>query len=322
MIGKIPHQFGVTILSRGLVYQRRGRYTVIEQQNNRPHKFNSQIQIIIMNISALHTACKNRLVRTVEKILNEDATLVHAVTESLQTPLHIISSRKDIRSHKIARMLLQAEANVNAIDASGNTPLHCACRVGNALVISVLIAGGAHVNLVNHNGETSLNLAGSFGSKHPECIRLLLQVGADVNSQDNCGNTPLMSTWSPDQLTVEKATNKAAVTMLLQAGASVMLRNFRGETVLDKYVRCHSAWHVVQFIQAGANLSAPDSSGQSLLSKARQNVYGSGISALILRLHFMIHLVTCWARCAATRSGSLRYLPTELIRKLDDMLFD
>ena len=144
-----------------------------------------------MENSPLHKACLDRSIRDVKKILKENVTLVHAVNESLRTPLHMISVEKDIRSPKIISLLLQAGANVNAKDAKGNTPLHCACYTGNAQVISVLLEEGADVKLVNHNGGTPWILAGSFCRKHSECIGLLLQAGANAREQESDGTSLL-----------------------------------------------------------------------------------------------------------------------------------
>jgi ankyrin repeat protein len=58
--------------------------------------------------------------------------------------------------------------------------------------IKMLIDHGADVNAVNNSGNTVLHAAfKTFGELNYDCIKILIDHGADVNAVDNSGNTVL-----------------------------------------------------------------------------------------------------------------------------------
>jgi ankyrin repeat protein len=60
---------------------------------------------------------------------------------------------------EVARYLVDAGANVNALSPNGTTALMMAVRGGYAPVVDLLLAHGADVNLHNENGATALSWA-------------------------------------------------------------------------------------------------------------------------------------------------------------------
>ena len=126
--------------------------------------------------------------------------------KSGKTPLMLNS-----HSEKIARLLLEHGADVNAQDDDGRTALmHESLDLP---VARVLLAAGANPNLRNKKGETAL----LFQMRHPrstggcitndkgeitgmwdgeampvELLQALIDAGADVNMPDKEGNTPMM----------------------------------------------------------------------------------------------------------------------------------
>ncbi len=71
-----------------------------------------------------------------------------------------------------------------------NDTLLSASRKGETATVALLIAAGADVNTVDKNGKTPLCLAASCG--HTECARLLLTTsGIDINKKDKWSNTAL-----------------------------------------------------------------------------------------------------------------------------------
>jgi len=67
--------------------------------------------------------------------------------------------------------------------------LHGAASSGDIEEVKRLISHGADVNTKNENGETPLHLAANGG--HKAVVQLLIANGADIEAEDKGGNTPL-----------------------------------------------------------------------------------------------------------------------------------
>jgi ankyrin repeat protein len=83
------------------------------------------------------------------------------------------------------RARLEAGAGVNARDAEGNTPLILAALYAGPDCVRLLLEKEADVNAVNKAGATALIRAAT----DPEKARLLIAAGADVKARTNVGNT-------------------------------------------------------------------------------------------------------------------------------------
>ena len=72
----------------------------------------------------------------------------------------------------------------------GYTPLHEAVTSGHHKVADFLLEkiNGAHVNCRANRGYTALHLAAK--SDHEECVKVLLNHGADISLIDEYGKTP------------------------------------------------------------------------------------------------------------------------------------
>lgn len=73
---------------------------------------------------------------------------------------------------------------------NGNTPLLVAALQGNAMMVSRLIEAGANLYAVNNDFNGVLFNACYADS--PEVIRLLIEAGADINDTNEEGTTALM----------------------------------------------------------------------------------------------------------------------------------
>ena len=84
-----------------------------------------------------------------------------------------------------ARLLLAYGANPNIADENGITPLH---RASDPKIIKLFLENGAALSLNKKNkyGKTPLN-----GIRNEESVVLLINAGANIDTQDNGGNTPL-----------------------------------------------------------------------------------------------------------------------------------
>ena len=79
--------------------------------------------------------------------------------------------------------ILATEADVNAKDEDGRTPLHLAVVSANRDVYQLLVDKGANVNAKDRDGRTPLHLA--VESADADVIKFLLDKGADINAKDD-----------------------------------------------------------------------------------------------------------------------------------------
>ena len=85
---------------------------------------------------------------------------------------------------------IRAGTNINTKeDFGGSTPLILAAIFGQTEVAKILIDAGAELDAQNNSGGTVLHQACFFG--RPEIVRLLVNAGADPHAVNNRGLTPL-----------------------------------------------------------------------------------------------------------------------------------
>jgi ankyrin repeat protein len=77
-------------------------------------------------------------------------------------PLHAAAAG---RSREVVTLLVQAGADVNAVQAGGWTALHAAAQNGDAEMTKVLLKGGANIDVTAENGQTALDLAMGKGAQ-------------------------------------------------------------------------------------------------------------------------------------------------------------
>jgi ankyrin repeat protein len=95
------------------------------------------------------------------------------------------------RNVEAAQEAITAEADVNVKSRvrDGFTPLHLAAEGGDERMAQLLIDNGANVNAKHKLHGTPLHAAA--GGQHIKVVRLLIDKGADRNAKDINGHTPL-----------------------------------------------------------------------------------------------------------------------------------
>ncbi|XP_040464738.1 palmitoyltransferase ZDHHC13 isoform X2 [Falco naumanni] len=139
-----------------------------------------------------------------------------------------------------------------------STPLHWAIRQGHLPMVILLMKYGADPSLIDGEGFSSIHLAVLF--QHMPIVAYLLSKGQNIDTTDLNGQTPLMLAaqkvlgpeptrfllkFNPSFNAVDNvqkntalhwaitAGNTGAVDLLLEAGASLDIKNVKGETPLD-----------------------------------------------------------------------------------------
>lgn len=128
--------------------------------------------------TCLHTAVESYdpKPKVVELLIENDAD-VDAINNNGETCLHIAATTSNI---KVVRFLVKEKnADVNARDKYGNTPLHC---VDDVEVMRFLIAKDAKVNARNKSRYTPLYYAINHvkGESRKKIVQLLVENGADT----------------------------------------------------------------------------------------------------------------------------------------------
>jgi len=83
-------------------------------------------------------------------------------------------------SREVVDYLIRLGLDVNAIDVYGNTPIHYAVRLKRPDLVARLVEAGADVNVVNGEGVSPLRQALLDKPYSQECIKSLLDAGANM----------------------------------------------------------------------------------------------------------------------------------------------
>ena len=214
--------------------------------------------------TALMFAVKENHVQCVKELIKAGADVnmwSHIYSTKRARPLHAATKRG---SEECVKLLIDAGANVNDWDGDDITPLISALKRKNPTMVELLIKEGAGVN--HHNGKKPLNFAAESGCE--ECLKLLIDAGADVNA---IGRHSSISTWlySVDNQTALMCAVRCgftnSVNMLLAAGANVNIRNDDGTNALH-FAAFFSYCEVVKILlKEGADVNAKNSCGLTAL---------------------------------------------------------
>ncbi len=121
------------------------------------------------NGSALHVAVQNG-VSEITKILINAGADVMALDENRNTPLHIAAH---VGSTDISLNLIEAEADVMSLNKNGDTPLHVAAKNHNGAVAILLLREGASPKTLNKDGLSAKDIVRETVNYHdPEWAHL------------------------------------------------------------------------------------------------------------------------------------------------------
>lgn len=166
---------------------------------------------------------------------------------------------------EIVELLLNAKADPNIQDLSGNTALILAAKYGKTETVELLLNNGANPNIKrfkqnmvtfrSQDDWTALMEAAQAGRK--EIVELLLNAKADANIQSQYGSTALILTSDLD-----------TIRLLLKAGADPNILNKKGVGVLNDAAYYGRTDIVKELIDVNADLNIKNLLGVTPLDLA------------------------------------------------------
>jgi ankyrin repeat domain-containing protein 50 len=156
-------------------------------------------------------------------------------------------------------------------NAPGFTDLMVASFFGHAAAVELLLQKGAELESQDKNGRTPLSWAAEKG--HTEVVELLLQKGAELESEGDDGGTPL--SWAAVNGHTE------VVELLLQKGAEVESKDKDGWTPLSWAAEDGHTEVVELLLQKGAEVESKDKDGRTPLSWAAKEGHTEVVELLL-----------------------------------------
>ncbi len=155
-------------------------------------------------------------------LLKAGAPVNCRVTEDASTPLHKACAGGKPGHLSAARQLIDAKANVHALNKWRETPLLTAANHGNAGAVDLLLKAGADPCKCTDTGWSPLSIAAYKG--HDDVVRLLLEEGAPTEEADPSLSALLQAATKGLPDTVE---------LLLRHGADHTVTTKKGDTALS-----------------------------------------------------------------------------------------
>jgi ankyrin repeat protein len=205
----------------------------------------------------LHSQCAMNNVWAI-KLLGQ--TTASIVNRDGWTILHSASHANAISCVR-AILATFGSAMMHARDARGEQATHVCATAGHAHVLRLLVDAGADVQSESAAGWTPLHCAAAGG--HLECVSALLAAGAMAAARTGRG-------WTPLHLAAQFG-QAQLVDMLARAARGTEDRTEDGCTPLHLACR-RSAWDAaLALVRCGADARARDADGRTILDRERMN---------------------------------------------------
>ena len=220
----------------------------------------------------IHELFNNGSLRDIQKV-SEEIGLDAVVRRDKWTLLHVASAtnRPDVTQY-----LINMGSDVNVLDKEDKSPLYY-CK--SEEVAKMMVDAGADVNRPSVLGKTPLHHV-CISDANPGAVKILLQSGARVNAEDKFGDTPFLYACGMAYFCIneeEFAQNLPKINILLEHGADIHHINSKGENGLHLCSR-YGAHEVVEILtKHGVEVNA--------LNKKRQTPLATACLSTALALH-------------------------------------
>ena len=132
-----------------------------------------------------------------------------------------------------------------------------ATRNGDLDKVKLLVKNGININYQPYNTDESALMRAVAGNQHPEIAKFLIKAGADLNLQDEVGDTALMY--------ASNAGSTDMVKLLLKGGADINILNGAKNNALH-FASLYGHLDIVKIlIDAGINIDNQDEDGRTPL---------------------------------------------------------
>jgi ankyrin repeat protein len=257
-------------------------YLAIEEEEAR------YVPLLIMYKSDIFAADNAGVTPFERSLINRSPILYSLITsESVfqndsqgNTMLHIaVKNRADI---EIINYIIDRNAQVNARNKEGDTPLLLAVRLNEQASGELLLSRGADIFASNSAGESPLFLTFPKEGKSDSELRRWMLSPQTLKAKDGLGNTALhyLAQWKSDRW----------IPQLISMGAYTEAPNATGETPLFTAVKVNSPSTIRVLETNGAQIRARDTLGNTALHAAvRWNAYRSAEILIDMGLDINAH---------------------------------
>lgn len=192
-----------------------------------------------------------------QKLLDEGLSL-EGGQDSSKDPLILDESAS--YNYGVLKFLIEQGCDVNAVDKyNGKTPLHKSVDDNSLACVRLLLDNGANIDSETKDGETPLHLAVLASSK---IVRELCQRGANLEVVSKYGNTPLLD--------ASRMGKEKCAKILMEYNANLNAIDKNGETPLMHFIT-KSNDIAKLMVEKGANVNIVSLAGKTAISLANND---------------------------------------------------
>lgn len=189
-------------------------------------------------VSTIRKICKEGWLEPARIVLSTQNLKLNEIDDVGDTLLHNCAARgrKGSTYLPISGLLIEKGVLISAKNERAETPLHHAARYGGPRMCQLLLHANADINAKDLDGYTPIHAA-ALGVDNDESLKFLLQSKGNPNERERNGQTPLHLLASVSKT---RTFDQQRVRTLLQFGANPWFKDLDGLTAFEKAQRGRS----------------------------------------------------------------------------------